>query len=120
MTPQTKMVSTIKGDVEVPVNPQRVVVLYLMGDLLALGIKPVGISTLVGGVDAAIASEVDGITTLGDGQPNPEAVIALDPLSIIVTTDELYKTRFIQLPLLFLYHMTYPWKNVWEFWESFR
>jgi len=31
-----------------------------MGDLLVLGIKPAGISTVVGGDDAAIASEFSG------------------------------------------------------------
>ncbi|MFF2886260.1 ABC transporter substrate-binding protein [Paenibacillus sp. NPDC057967] len=102
VTQQTRMVNTLKGEVEVPVNPQRVVVLYLMGDLLALGIKPVGISTLVGGDDAAIASELDGITTLGDGQPSPEAVIALDPDLIIVTTDEIYNNLNKIAPTIYI------------------
>jgi iron complex transport system substrate-binding protein len=102
VTPQTRIVHTLKGDVEVPVNPQRVVVLYLMGDLLALGIKPVGISTLVGGDDAAIASELDGITTLGSGQPSPEAVIALDPDLIIVTTDDIYNKLHKIAPTIYI------------------
>lgn len=102
VTPQTRIVNTLKGDVEVPVNPQRAVVLYLMGDLLALGIKPVGISTLVGGDDAAIASELDGITTLGDGLPSPEAVIALDPDLLIVTTDEIYNNLHKIAPTIYI------------------
>ncbi|MBP1994364.1 ABC transporter substrate-binding protein [Paenibacillus eucommiae] len=102
VTPQTRIVHTLKGDVEVPINPQRIVVLYLMGDLLALGIKPVGISSLVGGDDAAIASELDGITTLGSGQPSQEAVIALDPDLIIVTTDEIYNNLHKIAPTIYI------------------
>lgn len=88
-TSQTKTVTTIKGDIEVPVNPQRVVVLYLMGDLLALGVNPVGISSVEEG--AAFASELDGVTSLGAFKPDPEAVTALNPDLIIVTNEEIYE-----------------------------
>ncbi len=99
---QTRIVSTLKGDVEVPVNPQRVVVLYLMGDLLALGIKPVGISDLVGGDDAAFATELDGIASVGSGQPSPEAVMALNPDLLIVTTDEIYQNLHKIAPTIYI------------------
>ncbi|WP_256716499.1 hypothetical protein [Paenibacillus odorifer] len=55
---QTRTISTIKGDIVVPANPKRVVVLYLQGDLVALGIKPVGTSSVFEG--AAFAEELGG------------------------------------------------------------
>lgn len=36
-----RIVSTIKGDVEVPSNPQRVIVNWYIGDVFTLGMKPV-------------------------------------------------------------------------------
>ncbi len=39
----TKVVSTIMGDVEVPVNPKRVIVNWYLGDVVTLGIEPVAI-----------------------------------------------------------------------------
>lgn len=37
----TRIITTVKGDIEVPVNPQRVVVNWYIGDVFTLGIKPV-------------------------------------------------------------------------------
>ncbi|MBP1991458.1 AraC family transcriptional regulator [Paenibacillus eucommiae] len=88
--PQTKTISTVKGDVEVPVNPQRVVVLYLVGDVLALGVKPIGSSSAYEG--AAFEKEMDGTSDLGTWfEPSPEAVLALDPDVIIVPSEETYQ-----------------------------
>ena len=41
---ETKMVKTEMGEIEIPVNPQRVLVNWYVGDLLALDITPVGYS----------------------------------------------------------------------------
>jgi len=89
-TPQTKKVSTVKGEVEIPVNPQRVVVLYLLGDALALNVKPVGISDVYDG--AAFKDELAGIQSLGEWfTPSREAVLELDPDLIIVPSEETYQ-----------------------------
>lgn len=41
----TKIVSTVRGDVEIPQSPQKVVVMnYAFGDVLALGVTPAGIN----------------------------------------------------------------------------
>ena len=40
----TRVIKMEYGDVEIPANPKRVVVAFFQGDLLALGIHPVGTS----------------------------------------------------------------------------
>ncbi|WP_338540062.1 AraC family transcriptional regulator [Paenibacillus tundrae] len=85
----TRTVSTVKGDVVVPANPKRVVVLYLQGDVVALGIKPIATSDVYDG--AAYKNELEGVNSLGTWfEPNPEAVIDLDPDLIIVPSEETY------------------------------
>jgi len=87
---QTRKVSTVKGEVEIPVNPQRVVVLYLLGDELALNVKPVGISDVYDG--AAFKDELAGIQSLGQWfTPSREAVLELNPDLIIVPSEEAYQ-----------------------------
>ncbi|MEO2258050.1 AraC family transcriptional regulator [Paenibacillus amylolyticus] len=86
---ETRTVSTAKGDVVVPANPKRVVVLYLQGDVVALGVKPIATSDVYDG--AAYKSELEGVNALGTWfEPNPEAVIDLDPDLIIVPSEETY------------------------------
>ncbi|MDT0123641.1 ABC transporter substrate-binding protein [Paenibacillus sp. RRE4] len=88
---ETRTVPTIKGDVIVPANPKRVVVLYLQGDVVALGVKPIATSDVYDG--AAYKSELEGVNSLGTWfEPNPEAVIDLDPDLIIVPSEETYNT----------------------------
>ncbi|MGC5773397.1 AraC family transcriptional regulator [Paenibacillus pabuli] len=85
----TRTVSTVKGDVVVPANPKRVVVLYLQGDVVALGIKPIATSEVFAG--AAYKGELEGVNSLGAWfEPNPEAVIDLDPDLIIAPSEETY------------------------------
>lgn len=87
--PQTRTISTLKGDVAVPYEPQRVVVLYLLGDVLSLGVQPVGISDIYSG--AAFEHAFTDATLLGSWfEPSPEAVLALDPDLIIVPSEETY------------------------------
>lgn len=86
---QTRTISTVKGDVEVPADPQRVVVLYLLGDVLALGIKPIGVSDVSEG--AAFENELKDVQKLGTWfEASPEAVLSLDPDLIIVPSEETY------------------------------
>jgi iron complex transport system substrate-binding protein len=101
--PQTKIVSTVKGDVEVPVNPQRVVVLYLLGDVLSIGVKPIGVSDVIEG--AAFENELSDIQSLGAWyEPNPEAVLALNPDVIIVPSEETYEALHQIAPTVYIPH----------------
>lgn len=86
---QTRTIATVKGDIEVPADPQRVVVLYLLGDVLALGIMPVGVSSVNEG--AAFENELKDVQKLGSWfEASPEAVLSLDPDLIIVPSEETY------------------------------
>jgi len=85
----TRTIATIKGDVVVPASPKRVVVLYLLGDLVALGVNPIGISELYDG--AAFSEQLKGIESLGHwDDTSPEAVMAHDPDLIIVSSENSY------------------------------
>lgn len=88
--PQTRVVSTIKGDVEVPINAERVVVLFYIGDVLSFGITPVGYSSIYDG--AAFEEELTDNIGVGTWfEPNAEAVIDLNPdLIIMPDNEELY------------------------------
>ncbi|GGF79885.1 hypothetical protein GCM10010912_26100 [Paenibacillus albidus] len=88
---EIRTISTVKGEIEVPANPQRVVVLYLLGDVLALGIKPIGVSDVYEG--AAFEEELKDVQKLGAWfEASPEAVLALNPDLIIVASEETYET----------------------------
>lgn len=83
----TRVVSTVKGDVEIPAEPKRIVSLYYHHILLAFGVKPVGANlTWWGGSPYLAELEGDGIVDVG-GPPSLEAVTALDPDLIIVNNN---------------------------------
>jgi iron complex transport system substrate-binding protein len=85
----TRIVKTVMGDVEVPANPERVVVLYLLGDVVAMGVKPIGVSDVYDG--AAFEQELASVEKLGTWfEVNPEAVLALKPDLIIVPYKDAY------------------------------
>ena len=97
----TRTISTVKGDVEVPAAPKRVLVDYIVGDVVALGVKPIALSTLnVSGNEAtfeeeieglAFKDEIEGIQYIGWGY-DPETVMALEPDLIILSwSDEEYE-----------------------------
>ncbi len=78
-------------DICVPENPQRVVTLSVLGDALALGVKPVGSTTTKFWGDqfpAYLGNQLDGIEKLGsDAQPSLEKITALKPDLIIGWND---------------------------------
>jgi len=89
---QTRIVKTTKGDVEVPANPQRVVVQYLMGDVVAMGIMPVGISDVYEG--AAFSDLVEESTGLGwFPEWEGESIMLLEP-DLILVIDEDHVEKF--------------------------
>ncbi|MBP1996862.1 AraC family transcriptional regulator [Paenibacillus eucommiae] len=85
---KTRIVSTLKGDVEVPAEPKRVASDQYMGQLLKLGIVPAGVRTYMlneGWMEkAGITKEtLSGIEDLGGFPMNPEKLADLEPDLII-------------------------------------
>ncbi|MBD8837657.1 AraC family transcriptional regulator [Paenibacillus sp. CFBP 13594] len=86
---QTRTISTVKGDVEVPNNPQRVVVDYLVGDVVALGVTPLGVARAARGeTEPVYANQItDSIKVAME----PEDIMTLEPdLIILAWSDESY------------------------------
>lgn len=88
---QTRIVSTTLGDVAVPLKPERVIVQYLMGDLLSLGVVPIGISDVYEG--AAFSDSVSEAESLGWwAEWGPESLMELDPdLILVISEEDAYK-----------------------------
>ncbi|MEG4827094.1 iron-siderophore ABC transporter substrate-binding protein [Microcoleus sp. F8-C1] len=87
-TAECRMVKHTMGETCVPINPQRVVTLSscTLGNVLALGVKPIGTTNEVyveGKSLTSINGETEGIKLLGLSQPNLEATLRLKPDLII-------------------------------------
>ena len=83
---ETRIVSTVNGDVEIPANPQRIVALYYHHILYALGEKPVGANLTWWGGSPFLQDQEAGLTDVG-GPPSLEAVAALEPDLIIMNSN---------------------------------
>lgn len=85
-TGETVVYKAANGDITIPKNPQRIVVAAssYVGDFLALGIKPVGVTSDVL-ENPFFKGKVDGIADIGDGQ-SVEKVLDLRPDLIIAFT----------------------------------
>lgn len=79
---ETRIYQHLKGETEIPVNPQRVVSFYHLGELMALGVKPVGTTTYI--LENPHISDKTGITDVGV-PPDAEKILSLQP-DLIVTT----------------------------------
>jgi iron complex transport system substrate-binding protein len=82
----TKIVSHALGHVEIPLHPQRIVVLdannaFLLDALSALGVKPVGLTRCSNCINSDPFSEFLGdLPTVGnDEQPSLEKILSLKP-----------------------------------------
>lgn len=80
--PKTKIYKAENGDIEVPVNPERIVAITFLGDLLALGVTPVGAGSIALDNSVLLKEELSGVTSVGD--VSVEAVMDLEPDLIIV------------------------------------
>ncbi|GBF76919.1 hypothetical protein PA598K_05433 [Paenibacillus sp. 598K] len=94
----TRIVSTAKGDVEVPANPERVVTDFYLGYLLALDVKPLG-SNKVFMENPYLEGMVDGIVDVSD---NLEVILSLDPDLIVTGSADKYEAFSQIAPTVFI------------------
>lgn len=78
-----RTVHTVRGDVKVPVNPKRVIATYEVGDILALGVKPVATYDAKG---SAYEKEVEDLPVWEKFEP--EDIMQYNPDLIIVISEE--------------------------------
>ncbi|WP_270164438.1 AraC family transcriptional regulator [Paenibacillus sp. SYP-B4298] len=78
----TRSYKHLKGTSDIPVQPQRVVSLFHLGELMTLGVKPVGTTSFV--LKNPLLSDVASITDVGV-PPDAEKILSLNP-DLIVTT----------------------------------
>lgn len=115
----TRTIKDAYGDVQVPVNPGKVVVLDIgaLDNLLELGVKPVGAPSILTAGDPypTYLKGTDGITNIGTvNEPSLEAIDALKPDLIIGnkdTHDAIYEQLAQIAPTVFVETLGVTWKQ---------
>lgn len=86
-----KKITTVNGEIEIPVKPQRIVAEEYLGSLIALDVIPVGAPGLTI-ENYYFKDELLGVSNTGVyGQPSTESILALDPDLIISGNAESYE-----------------------------
>lgn len=80
--PETRSYEHLRGTTDIPTKPERVVSFFHLGELMTLGVKPLGTNTFM--LQNPLMTDVDGIVDIGV-PPNAETVLSLDP-DLIITT----------------------------------
>ncbi len=94
---ETRVIRTAQGEVSVPVDPQRVIVTYCMGDALALGVKPVATYDIAG---TAYEKELEGVPVWD--QFDAEEILSYNPDLIVVANQEQYEIASKIAPTVWL------------------
>jgi iron complex transport system substrate-binding protein len=91
-SPATKTVKTMNGDIEIPVQPKRIVAEEYIGSLIPLGTIPIGAPGLTL-KNVYFKEALEGVSDTGTyGEMNAEKIIALDPDLIITGNNDSYPT----------------------------
>ncbi|CAH8716108.1 ABC transporter substrate-binding protein [Paenibacillus thiaminolyticus] len=108
-----KVVNTSRGEVKIPVNPQRVVDLaYATEELLIMGIKPI-MSSAGPDLPDYLKDKLEGVTLVDAGSVKVEDVMALNPDLIITSgrTEKLYDQLTQIAPTVQLEGDFYTWRE---------
>lgn len=86
-----KKISTVNGEIEIPVNPQRIVAEEYLGSLIALDVIPVGAPELTIN-NYYFKDDLTGVSDTGVyGKPSVENILALSPDLIITANGDNYE-----------------------------
>ena len=86
---ETRMFTTVKGDVEIPVHPQRIITDNgLLGDMLALGVTPIAIENY-GATDVPYKDLIKDVKVLEKFEP--EYLMAEKPDLIVTLYEDSYE-----------------------------
>lgn len=88
--PETRLYKTVKGDIEIPVEPKRIVATQYLGHLLTLGVKPVGAGS-ASLKQYFLQDRTEGIADIGDDSVALEKIALLEPDLIIRPSDKNYE-----------------------------
>jgi iron complex transport system substrate-binding protein len=100
LTSETRIFSTQKGDIEIPVNPKRLVTdSRILGDVLALGVTPVAIEDY-GSKDVSYKDLIKDTKVLEKWEP--EYIMAEKPDLIITMDEENYETLSKIAPTIYV------------------
>ncbi|MGN4126979.1 ABC transporter substrate-binding protein [Lysinibacillus sphaericus] len=90
-TAVTKTITTVNGEVTIPIHPERIVAVEYIGSLIALDIIPVGAPGLTL-KNYYFKDALTGISDIGDyGAPSTESILALSPDLIITGNGDNYE-----------------------------
>ena len=115
----TTSIDTVRGAVDVPETPLRVVTLepVELDTAVALGVVPVGTAVLseVSGVPSYLGTDAAGIATVGTvAEPTIEDIAALQP-DLILGTETRHAAYYDQLsaiaPTVFIASQSDPWRE---------
>ncbi len=103
-TAVTKTITTVNGEVTIPIHPKRIVAVEYIGSLIALDIIPVGAPGLTL-KNYYFKDALTGIDDIGDySAPSTESVLALSPDLIITGNGDNYEA-LSKIALQLLCHM---------------
>ncbi|KZF02813.1 iron ABC transporter substrate-binding protein, partial [Rhodococcus sp. EPR-279] len=115
----TRSIETVRGTVEVPETPLRIVTLepVELDTTVALGVMPVGTAVLseTSGVPSYLGTEAANIATVGTvAEPTIEDIAALQP-DLILGTETRHAEYYDQLaaiaPTVFMASQSDPWRE---------
>ena len=94
---ETRMFETVKGPIEIPANPKKIVSDYYLGEFLAVGVKPV-IASPYSLDNPFLQGHIDGIEALNvtSSETALEMIVAAEP-DLIVTLNEADYENYAQI-----------------------